>query len=100
MKESTPPIAGLSREWAAPDEKNRTLQWLSWKVFLRQHWAEGCGGNDWEMTLFSLVDGEVMGWCFRILIINSLVPASLESTCLWSAQSHRPLPDPGLIPAE
>lgn len=48
------------------------------------------------MTLFSLVDGEVMGWCLRILISNSLVPASLESTCLWSAQSHRPLPDTGL----
>lgn len=71
----------------------RTLQWLSWKVFLRQHWAEGCGGGKW---LFSLVDGEVMGWCLKILIINSLVPASVESACLWSTHSHRPLPGMGL----
>ena len=35
--------------------------------------------------LFSLVDGEVMGWCLRILIVNSR-----------SAHSHWPLPGMGL----
>ena len=46
--------------------------------------AAGC------VTFFWLVGGEVIGWCFWNL--NLLVPASLGSTCLWSACGHHPPP--------
>ena len=62
-------------------QKAETTQWFSGKSFYRQILEEGLGRGVWPSGIVTVV--------FQESAISPLVPASLGSTCLFSAFSYR-----------